>query len=63
MGNGKAAAVAFLKENQAIALELDSKLREILFSGDKVNEETGEVIEAVTVQEDNQSESENTTEE
>lgn len=60
IGNGKASAVAWLKKNQAVALELDSKLREILFSRDKVDEETGEIIEEETERE---GEVENTIEE
>ena len=47
LGNGKAAAVTSLKEDQATMSELDSKLRELLFAGQIAAPSGGEDVEEV----------------
>ncbi|WP_343554694.1 recombinase RecA [Pantoea sp.] len=46
IGQGKANSTNFLKENPAIANEIDKKLRDLLLSGDVVAEETSKAFAA-----------------
>ncbi|MCG6287849.1 recombinase RecA, partial [Vibrio vulnificus] len=52
IGQGKANACKYLKENVDVAKVLDTKLREMLLSPANINDESAELVEEMPEQEE-----------
>ncbi len=52
IGQGKANACKYLKENVDVAKVLDTKLRELLLSSANINDESAELVEEMPEQEE-----------